>query len=452
MKKIMVTTASLLLGFTAYSQQSRSNPALDSLMNIKDPLTLRHKLKTLGSGSEADFGLLLSYYRGSEKSSDSIAQLAIRKFPKGQIALGLKLRAVGTEQDPTVQERLLGKLKSDFPKGNFEQMNFALAYNFAKAKNSGKASQYLAVLKGRSRSIAMGTIPGMIMDFDPKVAESIVVQEMATAGLTNEDRMTLLNIHSQILSKMGEDQKAFAAIKEYYEHTTKKSPELSAYYFYLLSKSGDYQTAFPELEKATTEGLADAKLKEELKKSFAKLNPGKDADAYLLSINRRLEEKLKNEMRSQMVNERSPNFKVTDVNGKIVSLTDFKGKTIVLDFWATWCGPCKRSLPAMQMAVDKYKDDPNVKFLFIHTWESVPNPQADAMKYLADNKFNLPLYMDLRDVKTEKNPAVSLFGVDGIPAKFVIDTEGHIRFKMSGFGGTNEVAVAELSAMIELSR
>ncbi|SMC56682.1 hypothetical protein [Pedobacter nyackensis] len=60
--------------------------------------------------------------------------------------------------------------------------------------------------------------------------------------------------------------------------------------------------------------------------------------------------------------------------------------------------------------------------------------------------------MDLKDATTEKNPAVSLFGVAGIPAKFVIDGSGHIRFKMSGFGGTNDSAVAELSAMIELSR
>jgi hypothetical protein len=60
--------------------------------------------------------------------------------------------------------------------------------------------------------------------------------------------------------------------------------------------------------------------------------------------------------------------------------------------------------------------------------------------------------MDVRDPATRKNPAVSSFNVKGIPAKFVIDPQGNIRFETSGFGGTNEALVAELSAMIELSR
>jgi hypothetical protein len=60
--------------------------------------------------------------------------------------------------------------------------------------------------------------------------------------------------------------------------------------------------------------------------------------------------------------------------------------------------------------------------------------------------------MDVRNPETKKNPAVSSFGVDGIPAKFVIDGNGKIRFKTSGFAWPNEAAVKELSAMIELSR
>ena len=95
---------------------------------------------------------------------------------------------------------------------------------------------------------------------------------------------------------------------------------------------------------------------------------------------------------------------------------------------------------------------PGLLFLFIHTWEHSQTPQKDAMQYLADSKFNLPLYMDVKNPITKVNAAVTAFGVKGIPAKFVIDGKGKIRFKMMGFSGGDDAAVAELSAMIEAAK
>jgi hypothetical protein len=103
----------------------------------------------------------------------------------------------------------------------------------------------------------------------------------------------------------------------------------------------------------------------------------------------------------------------------------------------------------MQQAVNKYKDDPDVAFLFIHTWETSKTPVADATKYLTDNNYSFDVYFDLKDDKGS-NPAVTQFGVKGIPAKFIIDPEGSIRFRGSGFGGGDDELVAELSAMLDL--
>ncbi|RZL46079.1 MAG: TlpA family protein disulfide reductase, partial [Pedobacter sp.] len=122
----------------------------------------------------------------------------------------------------------------------------------------------------------------------------------------------------------------------------------------------------------------------------------------------------------------------------------------VLDFWATWCGPCKASLPAMQKLVNKYKNNPDVKFLFIHTMEHTLTPKQEAIAYLKNNSFNLDLFMDLKDAKTKANPAASALKVVAIPAKFVIDGQGDIRFKLTGFYGGDDAAVAEVSAMVDL--
>ena len=354
--------------------------------------------------------------------------------------------------DPLKKEAILERLVKDHPGDSFDQFRATLVDNFVVTKNSAKALFHFNKIVETARIMYVGSVATGIMAFDLKAAETLVEQELANKTNAPEDRQFLLHLFSQVMSKQGDYKKAFAAIKDCYEHAIRKTPGLTAEYYYLMSKNGGYQEALPELEKAVLAGLADEEYKAELKSAYAKVNPGKDSNAYLAGLTDQFEGKYKTAISAKMLDEQAPNFKVTDIKGKEVSLSDFKGKVVVLDFWATWCGPCKKSLPAMQMLVNKYKKDPNVKFLFIHTWETVADPKSDAVNYLLTHNLDLPLYMDLKNPDTKKNPAVSSFGVDGIPAKFVIDGSGKIRFKASGLVYPDEAAVKELSAMVELSR
>jgi thiol-disulfide isomerase/thioredoxin len=160
---------------------------------------------------------------------------------------------------------------------------------------------------------------------------------------------------------------------------------------------------------------------------------------------------MRKEVERQIISKPAAMFTLKDLDGNTVSLADYKGKTVILDFWATWCGPCKRSFPAMKLAVNKYKDDPTVKFLFIHTWEKEENATSNAKKYIDGQEFPFKVLMDLKDPETGLNKVVESYKVNAIPAKFVIDKYGNIRFELSGFSGGDDAAVEEITAMIELA-
>jgi len=151
--------------------------------------------------------------------------------------------------------------------------------------------------------------------------------------------------------------------------------------------------------------------------------------------------------------EPAPNFTLQDLEGNSVSLKDLKGKVVVLDFWATWCAPCIQSFPAMQMAVNKYKDDPEVEFLFINTWEQKEEPKDMIQQLMTRWGFNFTVLIDEKDPVSKRNPVVESYGVIGIPTKFIIDPKGNIISKVTGFkGGDNESQVRELTSLIENAR
>jgi len=94
----------------------------------------------------------------------------------------------------------------------------------------------------------------------------------------------------------------------------------------------------------------------------------------------------------------------------------------------------------------------NVKFFFIHTLESSPDPLSDAKRYLSTNNYSFDLYMDIKDPKTKKNEAVTALGINAIPTKVIINSKGNIRFKVLGFSGEDDDAVSEVSTMIEIAK
>jgi thiol-disulfide isomerase/thioredoxin len=116
------------------------------------------------------------------------------------------------------------------------------------------------------------------------------------------------------------------------------------------------------------------------------------------------------------------NFKLKDLDGKEVELASFKGKVVLLNFWATWCGPCKAEIPGFVELQEKYRD----KLTIIGY--SVDDTAELAKKYAAEYKMNYPILLGegREDVQDAYGP------IWGIPASFLIDKDGNVCRKHMG--------------------
>jgi len=470
MNNKIILSCLLLAALTSRAQQKMG---LEYLTREPNTEVLKQKIQTLGHGTEQDRWLLMNYYesRKDMMRADSVLQATVGFYPLGRLAYIQLANKIVSESDVVKKEQIAAKILRDFPDADKNRIHHSLAYGYASVKNIPKVVENINALSTPgAKSSATMIVAKLIMNYNLPAAESLIrtqIDEVLKAGVpapppregdtgqhgnARPAYFMFLELYTNILVKMGKYDEALKYAKQVYVENKGRKDEFTATYGLILSKTGDHKDAVPLLETLIADGKGNTEMKAAFKFSFAKLNPGKDPSAYLAQLERGMKGKIEAEVAKMLINIDAPNFSLKDANGKIVSLADFKGKTIVLDFWATWCMPCIGSFPAMQIAVDMYKADPNVKFLFIHTWERTEDPLTDAKSFLANNNYKFDLYIDARDIKTKANPAITAFGARGIPAKFVIDAAGKIRFKVNGFSGGNEAAAAELSAMIEMSK
>ncbi|WP_318502620.1 TlpA disulfide reductase family protein [Bacillus sp. T3] len=119
------------------------------------------------------------------------------------------------------------------------------------------------------------------------------------------------------------------------------------------------------------------------------------------------------------VGNKAPDFELKTLTGDSVKLSDYKGKKVMLNFWATWCPPCKAEMPEMQKFYVSNKE--NVEILAVNM-----DPKNDVAGFVKNGGYTFPILLD------EKNEVNQDYGIVSIPTTFFIDEQGVITHKING--------------------
>lgn len=254
--------------------------------------------------------------------------------------------------------------------------------------------------------------------------------------------------HALALFKMGNIKDAIKYQTQAIEENA--SPDMYERYIEFLMADEQYSKV---VEKALTfveDGKSTSKLKDYFKEAAQKDGTITNAENLLKSAEAKAREKELADLKIKMIDEEAPDFTILNLEGEAVTLSELKGKTVVLDFWATWCGPCIASFPGMQQVVNKYKNDDDVAIFFVDTFEDGEDRIDKVSDFINDNNYDFNVLIDPKKDSSRKHEVADKYGITGIPTKIIIGPSGKIKFKSVGFNGSAEKTVSEIDAMIEI--
>ncbi|WP_316825000.1 TlpA disulfide reductase family protein [Pedobacter miscanthi] len=444
--------------------------------NISRLSKIKHPQEDDLSGTVGLYSLLKK-----KNQADSVKAILLKKYPTGNFAWGEDMNTLYGTKDFVVQEKkatdMIAKFKFDASKKtDADKLNAIygiLANTAIQAKNTEKFELYAGKVSNKQSKANLynsfawpSAEKNENVDLATKLSkQSLSLLEEAKNGdipvyfASKESFLKSLDqsygmyadTYALLLYRQGNFKDALAVQEKALPLYGTVPPDVSGRYITYLIKEGQNDKAYGEAEKLIKDGKATDSLKADFKRLYITLKKEGTYETYIANLEKAAFEKERAEWTKKMINMPAPAFSLTNLKGEKISLASLKGKIVILDYWATWCGPCVASFPGMQKALAKYSNNPNVVFLFVNTWQTEDNREKLVTDFIAEKKYNFNV---LYDTKNEKDPSkfdvVSAYKVDGIPTKFVIDGDGNIRFKAVGFSGSDDGVVKEIDAMIGL--
>jgi thiol-disulfide isomerase/thioredoxin len=394
------------------------------------------------------------------------------KNPKHYLFENKKIMKYGTIKDESKRTRFLSEMRKEYPD------NWNVAYwqklevlGLLEKKQIEKAQEYIKLnplvgdccyySDGAEKIMEGGMDMDLALEMSRKGVElirnNLISQKnKKTPSMTEyewqkrqENHLARhLKTQGDVLMKLGKFDEAVKIYEEAIGLQKYQEPETNEEYCAALIKNGAVEKAIAAMTEYISNNTSTPKMEQIYIEAYASAKGNKaDAETELNKLRLTAYDILKNKLKKELIDNPAPVFNLQDIEGKNVSLQEFKGKTVILDFWATWCGPCIFSFPTMQKLVDKYKDDNSIKFIFINTQDYDETINAQVKEFLAEDNYQFYVLLDDKYSQTFEDYALS-----GIPTKIFIDKTGKIRYSYVGWRGSEDIEMKMFEALIDLLR
>ncbi|WEK35908.1 MAG: alpha/beta fold hydrolase [Candidatus Pseudobacter hemicellulosilyticus] len=422
-------------------------------------------------------------------AADSLETIILQKYPDGILARDKVLYSLFRETDLNKKISEFDQFITRFPPAQFaavETANTALYYNklfrtavytpIMKDSNYSNFYKYLPMvplvelntfyhhlveipyeqkmIPLKTAMLLSDTLYKQIMNHPVDG----VYSPLQWPAVRNKDATITIYTHAKILMESKQYARALATVEllqPMYGYTKADYNDLTVR---LLQATGKKQAIRPWLMGAAKENALSPLLLDLLKKEYiaTKNRTGAGFEAWvdaLKSKDKALAQQT--HLKDDLINQAIAPFNLESAKGGFVDLEAQRGKIVVLDFWATWCAPCKAAMPGMQLAVNKYKADQNVAFYFIATQETKPDYKEQIKKFIAEKKYSFEvLYDGYNEESKHLDKAYGRYAKDyqlsGIPMKMIIDQQGRLRWLNTGYKGSPSALADEISFIIEL--